>query len=958
MLAESAHSPAPQTFAPGARVEIRDEEWIVRSVKSATFGGLAVHVVGTSELVRNKEAVFLSELDTIRELKPEETQLVHDSSPHYRQSRLYIESLLRKSPPTDDGIYLGHRAAIRPTNYQLQPAAKALSQPRQRILMADGVGLGKTIEVGVLLTELIERGRGDRILVVALKSILAQFQEELWARFTIPLVRLDSVGLQRVQSRIPSNMNPFYYYDRVIISVDTLKRDEKYRRYLEDSRWDAIVVDECQHIAVRTKTGGGRKSQRARLGQLLARKCDALILTSATPHDGRPQSFASLMNLLESTAVADESNYTSDEISDLFLRRFKKDISHEIEDAFRERKIGLEKTPASKAEDRVFEILDSIEFKTIARERNNKGVLFRTLLLKAFLSSPAACSSTVGKRLEHKALQGDDPEAAHDRLVLSDLKSAVDAVGARHLGKLQKLIDGLRKLGLDKPICTERVVIFSERIDTLHFLEEELKKTLGLKGDEVEVFHGTLDDQKQKDLVKSFGSESSPIKVLLASDVASEGLNLHYFCHRMIHFDLPWSLITLEQRNGRIDRFGQKRTPLISYLLTIPSDPKIQGDLRVLERLIEKEDNAHKNLGDVAWLLDLHNAEKEEEHIGKGLEEGKTAEEIIPEEEQHTDFMKMLFGEDTPKDPPAEIKLRTRLYEDELVYAREAFAEILGDDSRVDWHDHLAGFTIHPPEDLERRFDYLPLELRKNGLSAKLTTDRQLVMKAIDEARQDEDRWPEWQLFWEQHPIAEWLDDRVLAAFGRHEAPVLRVQQGLSPGERVLLFQGIISNRRSQPAVVDWFGVFFRDGSQGTVEPFSDLALRTRLTAQLSNPSGAISAVALGELTGLLPTAVARGREHMTALRESRAEALSQPFRESAAKLARWKAKSLDRVEQLQLSFLKNRNKLRSDQKRRLSDQRQEIDRLHKDQATWIESLRTVKEPYLRVVAALVPLDS
>lgn len=928
---------------------------MVRTVKKATFGGLAVHVVGTSELVRNKEAVFLSELDTIRELKPEETQLVHDESPHYRRSRLYIESLLRKSPPTDDGIYLGHRAAIRATNYQLQPAAKALSQPRQRILMADGVGLGKTIEVGVLLTELMERGRGDRILVVALKSILAQFQEELWARFTIPLVRLDSIGIQRVQSRVPSNMNPFYYYDRVIISVDTLKRDDKYRRYLEDSRWDVIVVDECQHVAVRTKTGGAQKSQRARLAQLLATTCDSLILTSATPHDGRPESFASLMNLLEPTAVADESSYTSDEIRDLFLRRFKKDVSHEIEDAFRERAIQLEKSAASKAEDRVFSLLDTIEFKTIAREHNNKGILFRTLLLKAFLSSPAACSATIGRRLDNKALQGGDPEATHDREVLSDLKAAVDGVRPGDLTKYQKLLDLLRELQLDKPISPERVVIFSERIDTLHFLERELKRALGLKGDQVEIFHGTLDDQKQKDLVKSFGSEDSSIRLLLASDVASEGLNLHYFCHRMIHFDLPWSLITLEQRNGRIDRFGQKKIPLISYLLTIPSDPKIQGDLRVLDRLIEKEDNAHKNLGDVAWLLGLHRAELEEESIGKGIELGKKPEEIIPDEEQHTDFMKVLFGEDMAGDPPAEIKSRTRLYRDELDYAREAFAEILTDDSKVEWHDHLEGFTIHPPEDLERRYDYLPFELTRDGLSAKLTTDRQRVMDAVEKAREDENHWPEWQLFWEQHPIAEWLDDRVLAAFARHEAPVLRVPQGLASGERVLLFQGVISNRRSQPAVVDWFGMSFRADAQWIVEPLTQLAERTHLTSQLANPSGKLSAALLEELSSLLPAAVSHARDHMAELRETRAAALSQPFLESASKLARWKQKAMGRVEQLQLFYLKEREKLRSDEDRRLRDQRQEIEHLYRDQAAWIETLKTVSIPYLRVVAALVP---
>ena len=212
------HSP----IAPGARILCRDAEWLVKSISRSTDGGRVIEAIGVSEFIRGRSAKFIEELETDLEvLAPERTELVADTSHGYIHSLLFIESHLRQTVPDDHRIYVGQQAAMDVMNYQLYPAHKSLSAPRQRILIADAVGLGKTLECGILVSELIRRDRGKRILVVTNKSMMVQFQTELWVRFTIPLVRLDSTTIQRIRLQIPGNHNPFHYYDRSIISIDS-----------------------------------------------------------------------------------------------------------------------------------------------------------------------------------------------------------------------------------------------------------------------------------------------------------------------------------------------------------------------------------------------------------------------------------------------------------------------------------------------------------------------------------------------------------------------------------------------------------------------------------------------------------------------------------------------------------------------------------------------------------------
>lgn len=177
-------------YAPGMRTIIRDEEWMVKKIEKNNLGNLALHCIGISPLVKDKEVIFLTDLEDIKIVNPAEVQLIPDISSHFRRTQLYLESQWRQQIPTDTDLHIGDKAAMDLMPYQLEPAEISLRRPRQRILIADTVGLGKTLEAGILMSELIVRGKGKRILVVTVKSMMTQFQKEMWNRFTIPLVGL------------------------------------------------------------------------------------------------------------------------------------------------------------------------------------------------------------------------------------------------------------------------------------------------------------------------------------------------------------------------------------------------------------------------------------------------------------------------------------------------------------------------------------------------------------------------------------------------------------------------------------------------------------------------------------------------------------------------------------------------------------------------------------------------
>jgi len=276
-------------LSPGSLVEIRGETWLIQGIDRPTFEGspTLVRATGTTELVRGMEAAFLTDLDEIIPVNPEDTRLVRDDSPNHRNGRLHIDAIARRTPvgASDAVLRTVGRTLVDDLSYQQTPVHLALDMLRPRILIADAVGLGKTIEVAILLNELAIRGAASRVLAVVPQAILEQVQHELWCRTGFPLVRLDTPGIQRMKNRIPSGRNPFAYFKRVIVSIDTIKQPGRYLPLLKDLPWDVVWIDECHSLI-------NRRSQNSELARVLANNSDGFVLTSATPHNGKPESFA------------------------------------------------------------------------------------------------------------------------------------------------------------------------------------------------------------------------------------------------------------------------------------------------------------------------------------------------------------------------------------------------------------------------------------------------------------------------------------------------------------------------------------------------------------------------------------------------------------------------------------------------------------------------------------------
>lgn len=978
------------TPQPGAVIELRSATWKVLGTSTLKLGYSEVHCRGLSGLVRDKEARFVWNLEKdARVLDPTGVHLVPDTSPGLNDIKLHLEAAFRHTPTTTRRPITLGRAAIDDLTFQHLPVERALAQDRVRLLIADDVGLGKTLEAGLIASELALRGRANRILVVTTRAMLTQFQKEFWTRFSIPLARLDSAAIRRMRNRIPAHYNVFDQFDRSIVSIDTLKRDAQIRDAIRHSYWDLIIIDEAHNAAVRKNTTG-TNSQRADLARLLSRRTDSLLLLTATPHDGSQESFASLIEMLDPTRVPDPSRLHRSDIEDLVVRRFRSspevvaDIGREVP----KRELFRRSFPLSPQEELAYQSVADLHLDLDEESSRGRAIdLFRTTLAKAIFSSPAACRETLERRIrgiENGTARG----TLEDRDRLLALAGQVDAIDTGAFSKYQDLLQLLRDLRWTGRDPRDRLVIFSERIATVSWLSERLRVDLGLSEEQVaRVDGGSVEAEvRTQQVIEAFGQERSPVRILIASDMASEGLNLHFQCHRLIHFDLPWSLLRFQQRNGRIDRYGQDRPPQITYFVGESTHPKVR-QMWVLEKLVAKDVAAQEGVGDPAVFLGAGDTEGEETVVAEAVAAGIGADAFevqmdarAAEAATHLsldDEFAALFGDyATPVPRKAEVAADLappRLFKDTFTYATAMIERlsrpeecVFADTPSVVQEERMIRMTI--PEDMRARDGfgyasegavdgrYMPEEAVGPGDRIELTDQAQVINQAIDQAKMQERSWPTVQYLWDGHPILEWFADRASTFFPEHAAPVAYLHGRLEHGEVAVILHGAVPNANGAPVVDRWAVVVRTPDGKLRIEEVPDFLSRTRFAD--NTPSRPIED--LDAARGVIPAAVDRFQTHLVDLRRAREADIQRDLDDVLDRLAALETRFKEQLTLDLGDLLADEEALSPAEKRRLTLRRakeQKIERLFQDWTEWFERTRRMvadPNPYVDVKAVLV----
>ncbi len=638
-----------------------------------------------------------------------------------------------------------YRAGIEVKAYQLEPLRRALQMPRVNLFIADDVGLGKTIEAGLILREMLMRQKVRRVVVACPPSVVLQWQAEMEQRFGLTFVVFDRELVARMRRERGYGVNPWKTHTRFVIS-HALLRNEDYASTLR--AWlgtfcpgTLLILDEAHNAAPASGAKYATDSQLTHVVRDLARRFEHRLFLSATPHNGHSNSFAALLEMLDpqrfcrGLAVGGNPKL----LDAVMVRRLKADLRR-VETGFPERKVVpmvIDGLPEDAPELRLSALLQAYRDARTERlqaapaSRKNAALLVLTSLQKRLLSSIEAFARTL--RVHRKAVErqaasaeasasaspsadelallheapGADDERAErpeDELEAED-DAAVDAAtrhGARDLPpsahelalleemstiaegarfgpdeRIRALLQWLREhvcAGLGEPGQAavqgakwqpRRVLVFTEYTDTKRWLVQQLQAAVAGTDQaavRIDTFHGGMGDDRREDIKRAFNADPAvhPLRILIATDAAREGVNLQNHCADLFHMDVPWNPSKMEQRNGRIDRKLQRAEVVQCHYFVLPQ----RAEDRVLDVLVRKTDTIQRELGSLSPVL----VRTVERLLSPGIgheQAGALVEQIERAEEgdEGSQRAKRMLEEELDPIRPRELELRKQVDE-------------------------------------------------------------------------------------------------------------------------------------------------------------------------------------------------------------------------------------------------------------------------------------------------------
>ncbi len=580
------------------------------------------------------------------------------------------------------------RSGIEIEDYQLDPLVRAVQMPRANLLIADDVGLGKTIEAGLVIQELIVRSRARTVLIVCPAGLQIHWRDQMRDKFGLEFRIVDSDLMRLLRRNRGIHVNPWAHFPRLITSIDFIKRERPMRLFREvlppggevtyPRRFDILVVDEAHNVA---PAGRGRyavDSLRTQAIRTLAPHFEHKLFLTATPHNGYQESFSALLELLDNQRFARGVLPDRKQLEAVMVRRLKSEIvGWDGTPRFPRRHLHAIEVDYSDEERQVHRWLK--EYTRLRQENAQTDTekfaaeFVLKLLKKRLFSSPAAFAATLAQhrktltghkeevkrrsrptegilrrqiaRIEEEYADDEEYELAaegavntssrlftelspRERKLLDQMQAWAERATAQRDCKTDTFVAWLRELLQPEGQWTdERIIIFTEYRATQNWLQEILvAEGLGNR-ERLMTLYGGMDPEERERIKAAFQArpEQSTVRILLATDAASEGIDLQNHCHRLVHFEIPWNPNRMEQRNGRIDRHGQQHDPHIYHFAGKGYQQRIldrnavaagdlEADLEFLMRAAEKVEQIREDLGKVGPVIA---AQVEEAMLGR-----------------------------------------------------------------------------------------------------------------------------------------------------------------------------------------------------------------------------------------------------------------------------------------------------------------------------------------------------